>query len=122
PRNLHTFRAGAAKSPIYYTKSYFEAHVMRLTGNKGVDVVYDSVGKTTFDKSLDSLALRGMLVLFGQSSGSVSPIDPSRLAKKGTFLTRPTLQHYTATRDELMWRARELFTAIESGVARVRIA
>ena len=94
---------------------------MRLTGNKGVDVVYDSVGKTTFDKSLDSLALRGMLVLFGQSSGSVSPIDPSRLAKKGTFLTRPTLQHYTATRDELMWRARELFTAIESGVVRVRI-
>ena len=118
---LDIVRGDGADAAIDYTKSDFEAEVMRLTGNKGVDVVYDSVGKTTFDKSLDSLALRGMLVLFGQSSGSVSPIDPSRLAKKGTFLTRPTLQHYTATRDELMWRARELFTAIESGVARVRI-
>ena len=118
---LDIVRGDGADAAIDYTKSDFEAEVMRLTGNKGVDVVYDSVGKTTFDKSLDSLALRGMLVLFGQSSGSVSPIDPSRLAKKGTFLTRPTLQHYTATRDELTWRARELFTAIESGVARVRI-
>src|SRR5438874_1883223 len=118
---LDIVRGDGADAAIDYTKSDFEAEVMRLTGNKGVDVVYDSVGKTTFDKSLDSLALRGMLVLFGQSSGSVSPIDPSRLAKKGTFLTRPTLQHYTATRDELMWRARELFTAIESGVVRVRI-
>ena len=113
---LDIVRGDGADAAIDYTKSDFEAEVMRLTGNKGVDVVYDSVGKTTFDKSLDSLALRGMLVLFGQSSGSVSPIDPSRLAKKGTFLTRPTLQHYTATRDELMWRAREL-----SGVVRVRI-
>ena len=118
---LDIVRGDGADAAIDYTKSDFEAEVMRLTGNKGVDVVYDSVGKTTFDKSLDSLALRGMLVLFGQSSGSVSPIDPSRLAKKGTFLTRPTLQHYTATRDELTWRARELFTAIESGVVRVRI-
>ena len=118
---LDIVRGDSADAAIDYTKSDFEAEGMRLTGNKGVDVVYDSVGKTTFDKSLDSLALRGMLVLFGQSSGSVSPIDPSRLAKKGTFLTRPTLQHYTATRDELTWRARELFTAIESGVVRVRI-
>jgi NADPH2:quinone reductase len=120
-KKLAIVRGDGADEVIDYTKSDFESEVMRLTDNKGVDVVYDSVGKTTFDKSLDSLTLRGMLVLFGQSSGSVPPFDPARLAKKGTFLTRPSLGHYIATRDELLWHARELFAAIESGAVRLRI-
>ena len=118
---LDIVRGDGADTVIDYTATDFQAEVMRLTNDKGVDVVYDSVGKTTFDKSLDSLTVRGMLVLFGQSSGAVSSFDPSRLAKKGTFLTRPSLAHYTATREELSWRARELFQAIQSGVVRLRI-
>ena len=86
-----------------------------------LNVVYDSVGVTTFDRSLDSLAVRGMLVLFGQSSGPVPPVDPARLAKKGAYLTRPSLAHYTATREELRWRARELFGWLESGEVKLRI-
>jgi NADPH:quinone reductase len=85
------------------------------------DVVYDSVGRATFDRSIDALGMRGTLVLFGQSSGPVPAIDPARLAKKSLFLTRPTLAHYTRTRDELLWRAQELFESIESGAVRVRI-
>ncbi|HEV7240536.1 MAG TPA: quinone oxidoreductase [Thermoanaerobaculia bacterium] len=88
---------------------------------EGMNVVYDSVGKTTFDRSLESLAVRGMLVLFGQSSGPVPPVDPARLAKKGAYLTRPSLAHYTATREELRWRARELFGWLESGEVKLRI-
>lgn len=88
---------------------------------EGMNVVYDSVGKTTFDRSLDALAVRGTLVLYGQSSGPVPPVDPARLAKRGAFLTRPSLGHYTATRDELRWRARELFTWIESGEVKLRV-
>lgn len=84
-------------------------------------VVYDSVGKTTFDRSLDALATRGMLVLFGQSSGPVPPVEPARLARKATYLTRPSLGHYTASREELRWRARDLFTWIESGEVKLRI-
>ena len=88
----------------------------------GVEVVYDSVGKTTFDKSLDSLALRGMLVLFGQSSGPVPPFDPQTLNRKGSlFLTRPTLDHYVATREELLRRANELFGWVKDGTLHVRI-
>lgn len=87
----------------------------------GMNVVFDSVGKTTFDRSLDALGVRGMLVLYGQSSGPVPPIDPARLAKRGAFLTRPSLGHYTATRDELRWRARELFGWIESGEVKLRV-
>jgi NADPH2:quinone reductase len=86
-----------------------------------VDVAYDSVGKTTFDRSLDALAVRGTLVLYGQASGPVPPVDPARLAKKATYLTRPSLGHYTATRDELIWRAGDLFAAIGSGEVRLRI-
>jgi NADPH2:quinone reductase len=86
-----------------------------------VDVAYDSVGKTTFDRSLDALAVRGTLVLYGQASGPVPPVDPARLAKKATYLTRPSLAHYTATRDELIWRAGDLFAAIGSGEVRLRI-
>jgi len=118
---LDIVRGDGADEVIDYTKSDFESEVMRFTGGKGVDVVYDSVGKTTFDKSLDVLALRGMLVLFGQSSGVVPPFDPARLAKKGAFLTRPSLGHYTATREELLWRARELFEGLQSGAVRLRI-
>jgi NADPH2:quinone reductase len=88
---------------------------------EGMNVVYDSVGRTTFDRSLDALAVRGTLVLYGQSSGPVPPVDPARLAKRGTYLTRPSLGHYAATREELRWRARELFTWIESGEVKLRI-
>lgn len=88
---------------------------------EGMNVVYDSVGRTTFDRSLDALAVRGTLVLFGQSSGPVPPVDPARLAKRGAYLTRPSLGHYTLTREELRWRARELFTWIESGEVKLRI-
>jgi NADPH:quinone reductase len=101
---------------ILYTEVDFEAEVKRLTGGAGVDVVYDSVGKTTFDKSLASLRPRGMLVLFGQSSGSVAPLDPQILNTRGSvFLTRPSLAHYVLTREELLWRAGDVFTAVERG-------
>src|SRR5437016_4988599 len=95
-----------ADEVIFYTKSDFESESKRLTGGKGVDVVYDSVGKTTFEKSLNSLRPRGMVALFGQSSGPVAPFDPSILNAKGSlFLTRPSLGHYVLTRQELLWRA-----------------
>jgi NADPH:quinone reductase len=84
-------------------------------------VVYDSVGRTTFEHSIDALGVRGMLVLYGQSSGTVPPLDPARLAKKSAFLTRPSLGHYTSSRDELLWRSQELFESIASGAVRVRI-
>ena len=85
-------------------------------------VIYDSVGKTTFLPGLDVLAPRGMMVLFGQSSGPVAPVDPQLLNQKGSlFLTRPTLGHYVATRDELVWRARELFEWVSRGELEVRI-
>jgi NADPH:quinone reductase len=118
---LDLVRELGADAVIDYTTTDFEAEVMRLTDGTGVNVVYDGVGKTTFDKSLDSLTVRGYLALYGQSSGLVPPFDPSRLAKKGTFLTRPSLAHYTQTREELLWRAREMFAAIGSGALRVRI-
>jgi NADPH2:quinone reductase len=89
---------------------------------EGMNVVYDSVGQTTFDRSLDALAVRGMLVLFGQSSGAVPPFDPQILNAKGSlFLTRPTLGHYTATREELTWRAGDLFRWMGEGRLDVRI-
>ena len=106
---------------IDYTTVDFEAEVLRLTDGAGVDVVYDSVGRTTFDKSLNCVAMRGLLALFGQSSGPVAPVDPSRLARRGIYLTRPSLAHYTAQREELLWRERELFDAIASGAVRLRI-
>jgi NADPH2:quinone reductase len=106
---------------IDYTNTDFSDVVLQETAGRGVDVVYDSVGKTTFDRSLDVLANRGMLVLFGQSSGVVPPVDPSRFAKKSNFFTRPVLGHYTATEEELAWRARELFDAIRTNAVRIRI-
>ncbi len=94
----------------------------RLTGGRGVQVVYDSVGKTTFDQSLNCLAPRGYMVLFGQASGPVPPMDPQILAQKGSlFLTRPTMGHYIATREELLARANELLQWVASGRLRVRI-
>jgi len=111
-----------ADEVILYTEQDFVAEVRRLTGGKGVQVVYDSVGKTTFDGSLDCLVPRGMMVLFGQSSGPVPPLDPQVLNRKGSlYLTRPTIAHYAATREELTARASELFSWIEDGWLRVHI-
>jgi NADPH:quinone reductase len=107
---------------IRYTEQDFEEEARRLTNGRGVDVVYDSVGKTTFDKSLSSLRPRGLLALFGQSSGSVPPVDPSVLVGKGSlYLTRPSLAHYVATRDELLWRAGDVLNAVQSGTLTLRI-
>ncbi|NUO63662.1 MAG: quinone oxidoreductase [Gemmatimonadaceae bacterium] len=115
-------RAAGADEVIVYTRDDFVAEVRRLTEQRGVQVVYDSVGRSTFLSGLDVLAPRGMMVLFGQSSGPVPPIDPQILNRKGSlFLTRPTLGHYVATRDELLHRARELFAWIAAGELQVRI-
>lgn len=113
--------AGAAEV-ILYTQQDFVAEVKRLTGGKGVDVVYDSVGKTTFEGSLNCLRPRGLLALFGGSSGAVPPFDLIQLSSKGSlFLTRPTLWHYVATRQELEWRAGEVLGAVKSGELKLRM-
>jgi NADPH2:quinone reductase len=115
-------RQAGADEVILYTQTDFEAEVKRMTNNAGVDVVYDSVGKDTFDKSLNCLRRRGYMVLYGQSSGSVPPIDPQTLNAKGSiFLTRPFLAHYTADRAELLWRADEVFQWIAGGELNVHI-
>jgi NADPH2:quinone reductase len=115
-------REAGADEVIIYTEQDFQEEVKRLTEGKGVRVVYDSVGKTTFIKSLESLAPRGLLALFGQSSGVVPPFDAALLAQKGSlFLTRPSLAHYTATREELLWRANEVFKWIGAGQLKLRI-
>ena len=114
-------KAAGADYVINYAATDFPAEVKRLTGGRGVDVVYDSVGQATFDGSLESLAPRGYLVLFGQSSGVVPPFDLARLAKGSYFLTRPSLGHYTATRSELLGRARHLFDLVAAGQLHVRI-
>jgi len=115
-------RAAGADEVILYTQQDFELEVKRLTGGAGVQVVYDSVGKTTFQKGLNCLARRGIMVLCGQSSGPVDPIDPQLLNRKGSlFLTRPSLFHYIATRDELVARANEVFGWIADGKLTVRI-
>lgn len=115
-------REAGADEIILYTQTDFAQETRRLTGGAGADVAYDSVGKTTFAGSLDALRPRGYLVLFGQSSGPVPPFDPQLLNRKGSlFLTRPTLVHYTATREELLWRSGELFDWIKSGELKVHI-
>jgi len=115
-------RDAGADEVILYARDDFLAETRRITGGRGVNVIYDSVGRTTFLPGLDLLVPRGMMVLFGQSSGPVAPIDPQLLSQKGSlFLTRPTMGHYTATRDELLWRARELFEWIADGRLHVRI-
>jgi NADPH2:quinone reductase len=118
----HVARASGASEVIFYTQTDFAAEVRRLTGGAGVDVVYDSVGKATFDKSLECLRPRGMLVLFGQASGAVPPLDPQVLNQKGSlFLTRPTYTHYIQDRAELLWRANDLFGWIGQGALTVRV-
>lgn len=115
-------KEAGADEVIRYTQEDFKDAVQRLTGGKGVRVVYDSVGRDTFEKSLECLAPRGMLVLFGQSSGAVPPFDAQVLSAKGSlFLTRPTLAHYTLTREELLSRAGEVFKWIADGSLKVRI-
>jgi len=115
-------RDAGAHAVILYTKQDFEAETKRLTGGTGVEVVYDSVGRTTFSKGLDCLARRGMMVLYGQSSGPVEPFDPQILNHKGSlFLTRPTLPHYTATRAELVERAMAVLGWVADGALKVRI-
>jgi NADPH:quinone reductase len=111
-----------ADEVILYNETDFEAETKRLTDSKGVDVVYDSVGKTTFDKSLNVLMPRGLMALFGQSSGPVAPLDPQILNAKGSlYLTRPTYRDYLATREELLWRAQDIFGWIAAGELRVRV-
>ncbi len=115
-------REAGADEVIRYTQTDFVTETKRLTGGAGVSVVYDAVGKTTFSGSLDVLRPRGYLVLYGQSSGPVDPVDPQTLFRKGSlFLTRPNIVHYTATREELLWRSGDLFRWIETGELRVRI-
>lgn len=115
-------RQAGADAVILYTQVDFRDEVKRITEGQGVAVVYDSVGKDTFDRSLDCLRLRGMMVSFGQSSGPVGPVDPLVLSQKGSlFLTRPVLWHYTATREELLWRAGDVLGAVRSGELRVRV-
>jgi NADPH:quinone reductase len=107
---------------ILYTKSDFLVEVKKITGGGGVDVVYDSVGQTTFDKSLECLKPRGYMVLFGQSSGPVATFEPAKLAAKGSlFLTRPSLVHYTSEREELLRRATDIFNWTASGKLKLRI-
>jgi len=115
-------RAAGADEVIRYTETDFAIEVKRLTGGKGVQVVYDSVGKTTFTAGLGCIAPRGMMVLFGQSSGAVEPLDPQVLNHRGSlFLTRPTLGHYVATRAELEQRSGDLFRWMQEGRLTVRI-
>ncbi|HEX7894841.1 MAG TPA: quinone oxidoreductase [Terriglobales bacterium] len=115
-------RQAGADEIILYTKADFEAETKRLTSGKGVDVVYDSVGKTTFEKGLNVLRPRGMMVLFGGSSGAVPPFDLIQLSQKGSlFVTRPTLGHYTITREELLMRAEAVFGMIAAGKLKLRI-
>src|SRR2546425_6737807 len=115
-------RQAGADAVILYTEQDFETEVKRLTNGTGVQVVYDSVGKTTFEKGLNCLARRGMMVLYGQSSGPVGLFDPQVLNQKGSlFLTRPTIVHYIATRAELLARAGEVLGWIQRGTLKVRI-
>jgi len=115
-------REAGADEVIRYTQVDFEAEVKRLTNNAGVDVVYDSVGKDTFDKGLNCLRRRGYMVLYGASSGPVPPLDPQVLNAKGSlYLTRPYIGHYTADRAELLERANDIFNWLAAGELRMRI-
>jgi NADPH2:quinone reductase len=116
-------REAGADEVIVFTRQDFEPEVKRLTGGKGVEVVYDGVGKATFEKNLNVMRLRGMLVLYGMSSGSVLPVDPSKLLEKGSlYMARTTLAHFTATREELLARTSALFGMIAEGKLKLRIA
>jgi NADPH2:quinone reductase len=116
-------RDAGAHEVILYREQDFLEEVLRLTNRAGVDVVYDSVGKDTFMKSLAAVRRRGTLVLFGASSGAVPPFDVNELQNHGSaYLTRPTLAHYIATREELLWRSGDLFSWLQAGTLKVRIA
>lgn len=115
-------REAGAHEVILYTEQDFQVETMKQTGQGGVDVVYDSVGRTTFAKGLECLAPRGMMVLYGQSSGPVEPLDPQILNRKGSlFLTRPSLGHYVATNAELLQRASDVLGWVADGSLKVRI-
>ncbi len=115
-------KSAGADEVIVYTRQDFVAEVKALTGGKGLDVVYDSVGQSTFLKGLDVIRPRGTMVLFGQSSGAVPPFDPSILNQKGSlFMTRPSLAHHCLTRDELLWRSGDVLGWIASGRLELRI-
>jgi NADPH2:quinone reductase len=121
PAKADLSREAGASNVILYNTEDFEAEVKRLTNGKGVDVVYDSVGKTTFEKSLNCLRPRGLLALFGASSGPVPPFDLIQLSGKGSlFLTRPTLWHYIATRAELEWRSGDVLGWAAKGELKLR--
>jgi NADPH:quinone reductase len=116
-------REAGADEVIVFTKHDFETGVKRLTDGKGVEVVYDGVGKATFEKNLNVMRRHGMLVLYGMSSGPVLPVDPAKLSEKGSlYMARTTLAHFTATRDELLARTRALFGMIAEGKLKLRIA
>ncbi|GAB4460614.1 MAG: quinone oxidoreductase [Anaerolineae bacterium] len=123
PEKAEMARQAGADHVILYTEQDFEAETRRLTGGQGVNVVYDSVGAATFDRSLRVLKPRGMLALFGQSSGPVPPFDPGRLGWEGgsLFLTRPSLPHYINTRQELLQRAGDIFGWLAAGQISPRI-
>jgi NADPH2:quinone reductase len=115
-------REAGADEVILYTREDFAEAVKRLTGGHGLQVVYDSVGRDTFEKGLGILAPRGMMILYGQSSGAVASFDPQLLSARGSlFLTRPTLGHYTLTREELLKRAGDCFAWIAAGALKMRI-
>jgi NADPH2:quinone reductase len=115
-------RQAGCDEVILYTEQDFEVEVKRLTGGKGVDVVYDSVGKATWERSLNSLKPRGIMVSFGNASGPVDPIQPLILGQKGSlYLTRPSLGNYTATREELLWRANDVFGWLRDGRLKLQI-
>lgn len=116
-------RQAGADEVIVFTQQDFEAEVKRLTGGKGVDVVYDGVGKATFEKNLNVMRPRGMLVLYGMSSGPVPPVDPAKLSDKGSlYMARTTPAHFTATREELLARTGALFAMIADGRLKLHIA
>jgi NADPH2:quinone reductase len=115
-------RESGADEVILYAQQDFASETRRLTGGKGVEVVYDGVGQATFLKGLDCLKTRGTLVLYGQASGPADPLNPQLLNQKGSlFLTRPTIAHYLLTREEFLWRAGDLFSWLASGELKVRI-
>jgi NADPH2:quinone reductase len=115
-------REAGANDVIRYDQADFEAETKKITGNRGVEVVYDSVGRATFDRSLNCLKRRGTLVLFGQASGPVPPVDLNVLNAKGSlFVTRPSLAHYTANQEELNWRAGAILGWIAAGKLKLRI-
>ncbi len=122
PAKAELARAAGADEVILYTQKNFVAETKRLTGGAGVVAVFDSVGKTTFEKGLDVLSPRGTMALFGQSSGAVAPVDPQVLNAKGSlFLTRPTLHHYVTSREDLLARAGDVLSWVKDGSLPLRV-